>query len=559
MKKNAAVDGKASDCVLISHLGRCVESGPVSPVPIPGHWHKVQYEAEGVSGMMLGCGEATFPGPVRLRLGVDGFHRVWLGIYAYATADIRVRLTSDLCCTRFSAPRYGVIEPPVIHEILWKDCDLTGQDLFLEGACDRGAKAGALAFVRLDPVAALPEPTACPDVWKGLCISNDGCGVFRANPHHRPEDILEDLETIPDSSCMRSLLWGNGNADSCNYPTKVGNPLFLEKARDPHVAHDGTISWPNASRWQKPGWDSLRVVRDYARERAWELHVYIRMEAFAGAYPHDGLVWSEFFHAHPEWWCLDRQGHQVNRLSYAYPEVQDHMLDLISEILSYDPDGVCLCLTRGIPVVLYEPIMVEQFTKRHGIDPRTLDELDPRWLEFQAAVFTPFIRRAKERMGPKQRLSVMIPGNEADCRRWGLNVAAWVREGIVDDLYPVGQKFNPANTHFDAPEALDLEYFQELEGRERIRLIPCLYTWSLYHDDPVGFRRLVRSFLDKGADQYCVWDGHVSYDDAKIGDVGYRNWEGPEYTPSPTPTTRTVDLYSLGGFHINQYGGCEVV
>ncbi|MBT3345980.1 MAG: hypothetical protein HN712_14955 [Gemmatimonadetes bacterium] len=549
--------------LLISHLDDHVLSGPVGAVAQPGHWRAIPYEAEGFDGMMLGCGEATSPGPIRLRLGATGVHRVWLGLYAWRTGTIRVRLTDDLCCTRMSTPAHGVLEPTVLHEVEWKTCDLDGQDLWLEGAFDRQPLAGALAYVRLEPLdqkpADLPAVGSASESWRGMCITNDGCGVFRQAPHHRPEDLLETLESIPDSSCMRSLVWGNGNADSCNYPTKVGNPLFLQQWQDPHVAGDGAIGLPNARQWQEPGWDSLRLVRDYTRKRAWELHVYIRMEAFAGSYPHEELVWSRFFYDHPQWWCLDRNGHPVNRLSYAVPEVQDHMLDLMAEISTYDPDGISLCLVRGIPLVLYEPVMVAGFQQQHGVDPRTLDELDPRWLDYQAEIFTAFVRRVRDRLPEHQRLSVMVPGNEAECRRWGLDVATWVREGLVDDLYPVGQRFNVTHTHYDAPEAVDLSYFQALEGRGSIRLIPCFYTWTLYREDPVAFRQLVRSLLEQGADQYCIWDGDASYDDAKVGDIGNENWDGPAYTPVTPPAARTVNLYSLNGFHIHEYGSCEVV
>jgi hypothetical protein len=164
-------------------------------------------------------------------------------------------------------------------------------------------------------------------------------------------------------------------------------------------------------------------------------------------------------------------------------------------------------------------------------------------------------------MGETQRLSVIVPGNEADLRRWGLDVAAWVHEGLVDDVYPVGQKFNAANTHYDAPEALDYDYFESLEGRDRVRIIPCLYTWTLYRSDIVAFRALVRSFLEKGADAYCVWDGHSlgdgHYGNDKIGDIGYRDWDGPQHTPAERPC-RLVDLLDVNGFRINYYGTHEV-
>ena len=545
--------------ILISRLGDSVESGPVSAEARPGHWRTVPYEAEGVEGALLGCGEATCPEPVCLRLGATGLYRIWLGLYAWKESTIRVRLSRDLCCTRVSAPLFGVIDPPDLHEVLWKADDLTDQSLWLEGAFSGRPLVGALAYIRLEPIEALPEAARALEVWRGMCLTNDGCGVFRGGPHHRAEDLLETLETVPDSSCMRSLLWGNGNADNCNYPTRVGNPMFLPRWQDFHHACDGAFGLPNLRRWQERGWDSLQLIRDYTRKRSWELHVYIRMEAFAGAYPHEDLVWSQFFHDHPEWWCRDRDGHPVHRLSYAQPEVRDHMLDLIGEIAAYEPEGLCLCLTRGIPVVLYEQATVSGFQGRYGVDPRQLDELDPRWLGYQAEVFTAFVRQARERLAPGQRLAVMVPGIGEDCRRWGLDVAAWVRQGLIDDLYPVGQQFNAANTHYDDPEALDLGYFQALEGRAKIRLIPCFYTWTLYRTDPARFRRLMRSLLDQGADQYCIWDGDASYDDARIGDIGHRTWGGPDYTPVAPPATRRVALRSLNGFHVDRYGSCEIV
>ena len=114
------------------------------------------------------------------------------------------------------------------------------------------------------------------------------------------------------------------------------------------------------------------------------------MEAFYAQYPFDRIR-SKFFLDHPEYHCFDREGQRVGRLSYAYPEVQEHILSLISEIADYDPDGVCLAFIRGVPLVLYEPIMVEAFREKHRIDPRALDESDARWLEYQAEVITPFL------------------------------------------------------------------------------------------------------------------------------------------------------------------------
>ena len=53
---------------LISRLDESVVSGPVSSQARPGHWRAVPYEAEGFSGVMLGCGEATCPARTALPL-----------------------------------------------------------------------------------------------------------------------------------------------------------------------------------------------------------------------------------------------------------------------------------------------------------------------------------------------------------------------------------------------------------------------------------------------------------------------------------------------------------
>ncbi len=228
------------------------------------------------------------------------------------------------------------------------------------------------------------------------------------------------------------------------------------------------------------------------------------------------------------------------------------MLRLIKEISDYNPDGVCLCFIRGVPVVLYEPIMVEGFKKLYGVDPRTLDELDPRWLDYQGTVMTSFVKRVKTTLKPKQRLSVIVPATELDCKRWGLDVATWVEEGIIDDLLPTGQRFDANDIHRDDPDNLDFKYFARLPGRENIRLIPMLYPWQKFNSDFAGWEQLMRSFLDQGADAYGVWDAPVS----KVKDIGktMHNYKRPK-----PPAARQIKLKSLDGMRIDRYHYFEVV
>lgn len=542
--------GGAFLCRLDHHADKeCLGQGD------PNLWRAIPYRADGFDGVMLGCGDGFEPVPMTVRLGLSGVHDISLGVFCFLdSAELRVRLSGDLCCSRIGPPpREECISAPFLYEFEWKRADLTGQNLILEGGYRSTLHPypGALAYVRLMPSSA-PGPGGRCATARPLAITNDGSGIFGGFPHRRPEDLLEPFEAIPEHSCMRMLLWGTGDADSCNYPTRVGSPM---RAGGAYWNRASQVMHGNLARWRDRGWDSLQVVRDYARSRDWEFHAYIRMEAFRGVFPLDWIR-SEFFSNHPQYHCFDVDGQRVGRLSYAHPHVQDHMLCLIREISEYGPDGVCLVFVRGVPFVLYEPIMVEGFRHRYGLDPRGLGELDPRWLDYQAEVLTPFIRRVREALGPGQRLSVVVPGDEHDCRRWGLDVAAWVTEALVDDVFPVGQRFTENDVHVDDPERLDFRYFDTLRGREDVRLFPMLYPWSFFQRDYPAWRALLRSYLAAGADGYAVWDATDAGRFPRVGDIGY---EVDEASPAGRPDVKRVRLLSVDGFRYDRYHYFEVV
>ena len=529
--------------VLIRELDKAVDPLLLQTDPSQTNlWKAIPYQSEEFAGVMLGEGGGPKQKPITIRLGVEGTYRVFLGLYGgYNARQMRVRLSQDPASDTIPIQVTGG-RTVVISEAFWKEASLTGRDLILEGS-GGGAAPGALAYVRLE---AVPDRK---DSYP-LVISEDGHGIFFGPEPSSPQDLVKPFESIPEGTCLRMLLWGNGCADNCNYPTKVGQ-FYLNAGRE--FAWQGDFA-RNMGVWKAKGWDSLRVMRDYTRKRKWEFHVYIRMQAFRAPFPFDRQEDSKFFNDHPEYHCLDRAGQPVVRLSYAHPEVQQYMLSLLREIAGYEPDGVCLCFIRGLPLVLYEPIMVEGFKKRYGVDPRELEELDPRWMDYQGAVVTSFVEQVKQALKPNQRLSVIVPATELDCRRWGLDVATWVREGIIDDLLPTGQRFDERDVHRDDPDQLDFRYFAQLEGRAGIRLIPLLYPWQKFSSDFAGWEQLIYSYLDQGADAYAVWDGRSAL--PKFQDLGKTL---SKYQRPAPPPFREIKLRSLQGFRIDRYHYFEVI
>ncbi len=534
--------------ILINRLDKAVDAKLLQKNPLEANlWKAIPYESEEFAGVMLGGGGGPKQQPIAVRLGAKGKYRIFLGLYGgYNAVQFKVKLSKDPSPTTLPIQATGN-RTLVISETYWKEADLDGQDLILEGVGNPNHPPGALAYVRLEKIQ--DRKKVYP-----LMTTNDGHGIFGRTQTNSPQDLLKPFKAMPDGTCMRMLFWGNGCADNCNYPTKVGQ--FYPSAGGQFIWQNNIHK--NMGIWKEKGWNSMEVVRDYARQRKWEFQVYIRMEAFKAPFPFDHQENSKFYNEHPQCRCLDSDGNVVGRLSYAYPEVQDYMLRLIKEISDYGPDGVCLCFIRGIPVVLYEPIMVEGFKKKYGVDPRTLDELDPRWMEYQGTVMTAFVKRVKQTLKPGQRLSVIVPANELDCKRWGLDVATWVKQGIIDDLLPTGQIFDEQDIHRDKPEHLDFKYFAQLPGREKIRLIPLLYPWTKFSRDYAGWERLMQSYLDQGADAYAVWDATETGGGrfTKVKNIGKTM---DKYKRPKPPANRQIKLKSLQGMRIDRYHYFEVV
>src|SRR5262249_3965382 len=150
------------------------------------------------------------------------------------------------------------------------------------------------------------------------------------------------------------------------------------------------------------------------------------------------------YHKHPEWRGTGRGGGAAPRLSYAYPGVRRVGISFLLEIASYPVDGVCPADNPPPPPLGYGAPAAAAFPKKYGLDPRTLDEKDPRWLAHRATVLTQFMREArsamKETAGEQKRakppsITAIVMSSEAENLYFGMDLKAWI-EGLVDTIVP---------------------------------------------------------------------------------------------------------------------------
>ena len=70
-------------------------------------------------------------------------------------------------------------------------------------------------------------------------------------------------------------------------------------------------------------------------------------------------------------------------MAYSFPEVRQFVISLLREMAQRPIDGICLLYNRRMPLVEYEPPIVEGFKRQFGEDPHQLDAHDPRWLSYR--------------------------------------------------------------------------------------------------------------------------------------------------------------------------------
>lgn len=295
---------------------------------------------------------------------------------------------------------------------------------------------------------------APPEGPKRLILNNDGHGGFYGGGLNSAK-ALRRLPQPYRGTHLWIYQWGVMLGTKVNYPSKVAelcgegaSPEVLGQVR----AGDRKLL-ETLVRLRAEKVDTLACVAQGCHEAGLLCYVTIRMDP---CYPLKSAGWADESMAHfynsKFWWdhldCRIRLKREespkaYSNLSYAYPEVRARWLAIIGEVLERDVDGVDLDFLRHPPFFGCDPPLVEAFRKRYGEDPRKLPDADSRWLDLRCELMTAFVRdvrlaadAAAKRKGRPVGVSARIDHRQT--RELGLDVAGWLREGLLDIL-EVGQ------------------------------------------------------------------------------------------------------------------------
>ena len=259
--------------------------------------------------------------------------------------------------------------------------------------------------------------------------------------------------------------------------------------------------------------DPLGVAIEYAHGFGLELHASYRVAGFMTPPPlPDWHQKTSFYHRHPELRGVDRGGDWTPQIAYTYPETREFVLSLLREIAAYPVDGICIFYNRRLPLVEYEPPLVEGFKAEYGVDAREIDANDPRWLAFRARILTGFmcdVRRTMDETTQEQgrtkrsQVSAIVMGIEAENLFNGIDAKTWVNEDLVDTLIPYSSHPKWGSNCESWTEQRDVDYWVSLT-----KGTPCLLALNIMPRNlsAEGYRRRAAALYEAEVEHFYFWD-----------------------------------------------------
>lgn len=491
--------------VVLADMSKCEPAAALADRRLKGKWKVIEYKAGPYEGKMLSANFEQDAAPVTLPLNMSGWHAIYLGIY---DGKVRVKLTSD--------PAYVGRVPcsGSISEIFFKAADLTGESIQFAQQSKGHPHECQVAYVKLVPLTheevAQIQADRADLAQRNLATTIDGFSFLWDRGCVTLEELQEETEEYRHSDFGTLYLQMTG-ADAVNYDTKVGEHLGIDDGKlIPVFPRDGDRIYSESLQERiRLGINATQALIEGAHDVGMTVFATIRPAAWQYPPPMEEFFRSDFYDAHPEWHCVDRDGTPVARMSFAVPEVRAHLISVLREAVQFGADGACVLYNRGLPVVLWEEPFCALFREKYAEDARSVPETDPRLVELRTEIATQFMREirqmldaeeARRRDGKRLKIAAMTLANEADNVKYGVDIRKWVDEGLLDEVAPY------LGAGGGSAKAYDLEFFAEACGAKGVPWRPTIVAWQAPTVEEM--RRLAVQYRDAGAAGVCFWDGN---------------------------------------------------
>ncbi|MBO9610190.1 MAG: DUF5011 domain-containing protein [Paenibacillaceae bacterium] len=421
-----------------------------NPTPL-AEWHQSTFTYDGTNEGGILLEHADGSGSWQLPVQLHGWYGVYIG---YVTGTEGFAVTDGVYRQDVTIPVVGPVPSvPVdpygskaIAEVFALASDFAGGTVSVAPLTGNKARIAYVKLIGLtsDEIATYTRPDEGA-AGKRVIYNNDGSSDFYSGLYADEQTLVDNAVNIFAGQDVDSLYWGLGTTMLLLRNSQYAGMPFagLTPAQEALMADGDKQIRDTIVGMLNSGKDPLTIVAGRARQLGLHPFASMRMEAF---YKQDQFPWlnGNLYGEYAGKGYLQKtvDGFNDFRMSYAYPEFRQYVIHVLQEAAAVTDaagvpliDGVELDYGRYPYVLGYEPDLTNAYKAQYGILPQqeTTQTGLARWYRFKAEVMTDFMRDVRQQL-PGKLISVRIPYDEYE--KDGLDVATWVREGLIDRLVP---------------------------------------------------------------------------------------------------------------------------
>ena len=431
-----------------SYLDQIFEpKSSLSPDSLVDKWRIVPYEAENWSGNLLSASSECSPEDISFNPNLTGWYKIYVGLLLPGV--ISMKLSSDpaflanATSLTFENPEFNNGRGVFLEESLWRCADMTGESIVLSNRKIRETHQSRITNIRFVPmtqeeVAEYLQEEARTDT-KRIYATDD----IHNRLYYNNQDCLEDWAPVVLKYQHSDVEWISMEKPRFLTPDKIHMDM-VENYAFPRKGDKNVLV--QCAKFDLN--EVLRYLVELGHDKGYKMSVAMRLGAWGIGFPFDQIFYDDnsFVHEHPEFRCVDRNGDAFSALSYAYPEVQQFMIDHLVNAAATGCDAVTLIAHRGIPYVSFEEPVVKRFYEKYGEYPYDLPIDEPRLHGVHCEFLTEFARKLRKALDDKygkNKVAIHLRSlfSVFDTDYVGINPEEWAKEGLIDTIICYPQRY----------------------------------------------------------------------------------------------------------------------
>jgi hypothetical protein len=551
-------------------------------------WEAIPYETGYHKGTMLMTMQEGAPEPVSFDLNLYGWYKIYFGVMAPGCPVYTYfKLDGDVTYSPLASRSAGHVwaEYEFVQEILWRCENLNGQKLIMKHPKTYVKESSCLMWIRCVPMT--------DDEVAEYRALRETRGEYRIHAHIDTDFGGHDDIQSPDDALLHLQGLKNTDVTMCTQEVSIDYSGYYEQEICDSFVPGFVGEKLRAERFYRfhpMRKEIYKRMVDYCKSIGVRLHAGMRMEMGSFITPYDVPNFRlKFVDEHPEYRICSRDGHAAGALSYAYPEVQDHMISMLVDAFRQGFEGITLLWIRGTSFGFEKPVLDRISQLYPDIDGRRLTAEDPRlhgvWCEFMTE-FMRKLRRAldgESQSSGRPRCNVHSVGcyTLKDNRLLGSDIEAWAREGLIDgftagmyshyedlsgcmsddepelidlDKYDVWQK-----DHYIVRRRVGMEYdimFNDIEAQQKIADeygLEAFYTVNWEKSPPSVYANEAAEIYKRGGKGVFTWDTNAR--------VCYPpEWAGTSVIGHKDMLPKVMDIYndSRKSYRLLKFGDNDI-